>query len=74
MSNELKILRMNILGGFDTYVREHVDDEDLIDYWLMDGVPDCCDEETLEFIATDEECWLACVNAFSYICKEIGVI
>ena len=59
--NEENVLRANLLGGMDTYVRES-GDEDKIDYWLREGVPDDSTEEDLMEIAEDE-------NIFAYICE-----
>lgn len=52
---ELVTLRANILGGMDSYVREVVDKEDVLDYWLMEGVPDEASEEMLMEIAEDRD-------------------
>jgi len=51
---ELRTLRANILGGMDSYVREVINDEDIFDYWLVEGVPDECSEDFLMEIAKDE--------------------
>lgn len=53
--NEIQVLRANLLGGMDAYVREHLDDEDYLMEWLEMGVPDGADEEELMEIAGDEE-------------------
>lgn len=53
--NEIQVLRANLLGGMDAYVREHLDDEDYLMEWLEMGVPDGADEEELMEIAEDEE-------------------
>jgi len=53
--NEIQVLRANLLGGMDAYVREHLDDEDYFMEWLEMGVPDGVDEDTLMEIARDEE-------------------
>ena len=53
--NEIQVLRANLLGGMDAYVREVVDDEDYFMEWLMLGVPDGANEEELMEIAGDEE-------------------
>ena len=54
---EEKILKMNILGGMDTYIREVIGDEDLIDEWNMYGVPGEATEDDLASIATNEAEW-----------------
>ena len=53
--NEIQVLRANLLGGMDAYVREVVDDEDYFMEWLEMGVPDDADEDTLMEIAGDKE-------------------
>lgn len=53
--NEIQVLRANLLGGMDAYVREVIDDEDYFMGWLELGVPDGADEEELMEIAGDEE-------------------
>ena len=53
--NEIQVLRANLLGGMDAYVREVVDDEDYFMGWLELGVPDGAYEEELMEIAGDEE-------------------
>lgn len=64
---EEKVLKMNILGGMDSYVRNVVGDEDLIDEWNMYGVPDEASEDDLAFIATNETEW-------KRICVKFGQI
>lgn len=66
MTNEI-LLKMNLLGGMDTYVREVIGDDDLTDFWNMYGVPDGADEEMLKEIAEDEE-------NFRSICEALGKI
>jgi hypothetical protein len=52
--NELYVLRANLLGGMDAYVREVIDDEDWLMAWLELGVPDGANEAELMEIAEDE--------------------
>lgn len=65
--------RIKFLKQFDEYMIENAD-ENAFKYWLMAGVPDECDESMYRFIASDEECWLNCVEAFAECCKMIGAI
>ena len=53
--NELYVLRANLLGGMDAYVREVIDDEDWFMGWLELGVPDGANEAELMEIAEDED-------------------
>lgn len=59
------LLRANIMGGMDAYVREVIGDDDITDYWNMEGVPDACDEDTLMEIAELEGCFNGIVKAFN---------
>ena len=51
--NELKVLMMNIVGGMDTLVRQ-INNEELIEPWLAEGVPDGVEEGDLEWFAEDD--------------------
>lgn len=62
---ELIQLRMNMLGGMNSYVLEQIGDEDITDYWRQEGVPDEADEDILRDIAEDDESW-------THICKVFG--
>lgn len=65
--NEIQVLRANLLGGMDAYVREVVGDEDYFMEWLMSGVPDDADEDTLIEIAGDEEEFNRICIVFSHL-------
>lgn len=49
------VLRANILGGMNSYILDVVGDEDKIDIWFGDGIPDGCDEDDLLDIAADDQ-------------------
>ena len=67
--------RIEFLKQFDSYVRENIgNDEITCDIWLVEGLPDGCDETDLKEIALDDELWLDCVNCFNKCCKAAGVI
>lgn len=66
MNDGLKKLYAHRLMWMDKYIKEHVADEDLIDYWLVNGVPDGCDEEDLlQFI--DADYYVDCCKLLAYI-------
>lgn len=48
-------------------------DEDLIDLWLMNGVPDQPSEEDFEFIANDQESFDDLINLFVRLSKYISI-
>ena len=45
--NEIRVLKANILGGMDTYIREALGDDDVTEWWNAYGVPDGATEEDL---------------------------
>jgi hypothetical protein len=61
---ENQILRANILGGMDCYIRD-LGDEDILEPWLMCGVPDGCSEEELMEIAEDVDDFRSIVKEFA---------
>lgn len=66
--------RIEFLKQFDYYVRNIIGDDEIIEIWLMMGLPDGSNEVDLKEIALDDELWLDCVNCFANCCKAAGVI
>jgi len=66
--SDILILRANILGGMNEYVKE-LGDEDLLDYWYSEGIPDECDEDTLMEIAEDDNLFKDISHVFAAIIK-----
>lgn len=70
MDEKLKKIYARRLMWMDKYIKEHVADEDLIiDYWLVNGVPDDCDLEGCEEIV-DTEFYTDCCKLFVSILYE----
>lgn len=57
-NDEMIILRANILGGMNAYIRDVIGDDDITERWDMFGVPDGADEEEIMEIAEDESEWI----------------
>ena len=72
MSNEIKILRANIMGGMNEYIKEQGDD-DLWDIWI-EVFPDECSEDELMEMAESDTIWLDVVDRFAYCCRQLGII
>lgn len=57
--------RIELLLMMHDYIIE-MGDEDIYMYWAQEGVPDCPDDEIIEFIATHDENWVATCKAFAH--------
>lgn len=67
---ELVKTRKQLLKEMDTYVRDHIgDDEITCDIWFAIGVPDGADDSDYTDIAEDDELWVDCVKAFAKCCR-----
>lgn len=69
MDERLRKLYARRLMWMDKYIKEHVADEDLIDCWLENGVPDSCDLEGCEEIV-NVKFYIDCCKLFAYILYE----
>jgi len=61
---DMTLLKANLLGGMNAYIIE-LGDEDILEPWLMCGVPDGCTEEELMEIAEDDEEFRRIVKEFA---------
>lgn len=66
--DEIRQLRMNIMGGMNAYVLD-LGDEDILDFWFRNGLPDEVTEEMLTEYAEDDEIWLSVVQAFASVVR-----
>ena len=69
--NEIKVLKMNLLGGMHDYMMNVVQDEDLQEEWLSLGVPDGADEEDLKEIAEDAQEFAEIIRLFGLLVGDI---
>lgn len=56
-------VRVVFLKAADEDLRNTVDDDTLMT-WLMLGVPDCADDDILEFMASDDEIFYDVFNLY----------
>lgn len=66
---EMIQLRMNMLGGMNSYVLDKIGEENIIDHWNQYGVPNEADEDDLRDIAEDDTLWTEACKAF-YRCVQ----
>jgi len=69
--NEIRVLKANILGGMNTYVRDVVGDDNATDIWNQYGVADGATEE--EIMEEAENGFKNIVQIFAYLLKK-GII
>lgn len=67
---ELEVLRMNLVGGMNEYVK-YMNDENAYMSWIM-LVPDEATEEDLQDIAEDDEMFQEVVELFNRLVKKYG--
>ena len=72
--NEMIRIRKNLLKQMDTFLRENVSEDVVIDVWLSCGLEDGWDEEILIEYASTEGLWHDCVNACKKCCEIEGVL
>lgn len=68
--DEMIQLRMNMLGGMNSYVLDKIGEETIMDYWRKYGVPDGADEDDLRDIAEDDTMWTEICRVF-YHCVQV---
>lgn len=68
--NEFEVLRMNLVGGMNEYVK-CMNDENAYMAWIM-LVPDEATEEDLQDIADDDEMFQEVVELFNKLIKRYG--
>lgn len=59
-----KELRIALLKLMNNYIIE-IGDEDIYDVWFREGVPDECDEELYDFIASRPKNFIDCCKCFA---------
>jgi len=61
--NEITMLRANLMGGMNEYIKE-LGDEEIWEHWIT-VFPDECSEDELMEIAEDEDLWIEVVKCFA---------
>lgn len=69
---EIIELRVKILKEMNEYIFNKIGDEDIIDYWLMYGMPDDSEDDDFLMVAEDEEGWVNVVKTFEHCLKMNG--
>ena len=72
MTDEMKILRANIMGGMNEYIKE-LGDDNLWELWI-EIFPDECSEEELMEMAENYNIWIDIIERFAYCCRVAGMI
>lgn len=71
--DEKIIIRMNMLGGMDAYIRNIIGDDEITDRWDMFGVPDGADEPMVMEIAEDDHEWARICSYFGTIVRTLAM-
>jgi hypothetical protein len=70
--SDVIVTRAEVLMWMDKYIR-NIGDEDILDWWLQEGVPDGSSFDDLLEYAADEDDWNCITDCFASICKREGV-
>ena len=69
---EIIKLRVKILKEMNEYIFNKIGDEDIIDYWLLYGMPDDSEDDDFLMVAEGEESWVNIVKTFDKCLKMNG--
>ena len=69
---EIIELRVKILKEMNEYIFDKIGDEDIIDYWLLYGMPDDSEDDDFLMVAEDEESWVNVIKTFDKCLKMNG--
>ena len=69
MNDALIQLRANQLKVMDQFVHS-INDEELMEDWLANGVPDEASDDDYNYIASDNELYYGCIKIFKRIAIE----
>ena len=69
---EIIELRVKILKEMNEYIFNKIGDEDIIDYWLLYGMPDDSEDDDFLMVAEGEESWVNIVKTFDKCLKMNG--
>ena len=72
--NEMIRIRKNLLRQMDTFIRENISEDVVIDIWLACGLEDGWDEGILTEYASIDELWNDCINACYKCCEIEGIL
>lgn len=67
-------IRQIMLVNMDAIVRCDIDDENIIESWLMCGLPDGYTVSDLIEIAADDESFMEIVECFTRCCKRAKIL
>lgn len=67
-AQEMKVLKMNILGGMNSYIMS-MKSKVALKKWQSRILPENCTEEDLERIATNEELWMCACSTFGTLVR-----
>ena len=72
--NEMIRTRKNLLRQMDTFIRENISEDVVIDVWFTYGLEDGWDEGILTEYASSDGLWNDCINACRKCCEIEGIL
>lgn len=71
--SDIVVARAEILEKMNKYILD-LGDEDILDFWWQNGIPNGATFEDLLEYAEDENLWRLNIDCFAFVCKWAGVI
>ena len=72
--NEMIRTRKNLLRQMDTFIRENISEDVVIDVWFACGLEDGWDDAILTEYASIDSLWNDCINACRECCEIEGIL
>lgn len=72
--NEIIAIRKNLLRQMDTFIRENISEDVVIDVWFACGLEDGWNDAILTEYASIDGLWNDCINACRECCEIEGIL
>lgn len=72
--NEIIETRKNLLKKMDTFLKENIREDVVMDLWFAYGLEDGWDDDILTKYANDDDSWNDCIKIFRKCCEVEGIL
>lgn len=72
--NEMIKIKKHLLKQMDTFIKENISEDIVIDVWFVCGLEDGWDDDILTEYASNDELWSDCINTYRKCCELEGIL